>query len=95
MRAPRGSALTRAARQDLYGDTVNETLFMRPGQALTRTLVTTDRDVIDGAVNGLAGGTTGLGGLLRRLQTGYARTYAATMVFGVLLVLVLVLATRV
>ena len=95
MEAPRGSALTRAARADLYGDSVNEALFMRPGQALTRTLVVTDRDVIDGAVNGLAGGTTGLGSWLRRLQTGYARTYAATMAFGVLLVLVLVLATRV
>ena len=52
--APRGSVLTRAARQDLYQDTVNESLFMRPGQYLTRLLVYVDNRGIDGAVNGLA-----------------------------------------
>ncbi|MGC0271910.1 NADH-quinone oxidoreductase subunit L [Pseudactinotalea sp. Z1739] len=95
LEAPEGSVLTRAARADLYGDAINETLAMRPGQALTRTLVATDRDVIDGAVHRLAGDTTGLGQWLRRLQSGYARSYAVTMTIGVIVVLVLVLATRV
>ena len=40
--APKGSALTRAARRDLYQDAVNEGLFMRPGIHLTRGLVFAD-----------------------------------------------------
>ena len=53
------SALTVAARNDLYGDAVNEAVFMRPGQHLTRTLVWTDNKVVDGAVNGTAAGVGG------------------------------------
>ena len=47
--APVGSVLTRAARQDFYQDAVNESLFMRPGQYLTRFLVFFDNRVVDGA----------------------------------------------
>src|SRR6185503_15417958 len=36
---PRVSFVTRAARNALYADQVNESLFMRPGQWLTRALV--------------------------------------------------------
>ena len=68
---------------------------MRPGQVLTRTLAAIDRYVVDGGVHRVAGLTEGLGQSLRRYQTGYARNYAATMLVGVIVVLVLVLATRV
>src|SRR5690625_713159 len=64
--APRGSVLTRAARQDLYQDAVNEGVFMRPGQYLTRAVVYGDSAAVDGAVMGLARGTSGSGGWLRR-----------------------------
>ena len=37
--APRGSIATVAARRDLFQDDVNEAVFMRPGQYLTRSLV--------------------------------------------------------
>ena len=50
----RVSPVTRAARNALYADTVNESLFMRPGQWLTRALVFVDNRGVDGAVNGLA-----------------------------------------
>jgi NADH-quinone oxidoreductase subunit L len=80
------SVLTRAARNDLYGDAVNESLFMRPGQYLTRTLVWTDNKVVDGAVNGVAAGTGGLSARLRRWQTGYVRSYALSMLLGVVFV---------
>ncbi|MBW9209386.1 NADH-quinone oxidoreductase subunit L [Mumia sp. zg.B53] len=84
------SVFTRAGRADLYGDAVNEALFMRPGQYLTRSLVYVDGSGIDGAVNGTAelvgDGARGL----RRLQTGFVRTYAAE-IFGGALVLVLAL----
>jgi NADH-quinone oxidoreductase subunit L len=80
------SALTVAARNDLYGDAVNEALFMRPGQYLTRTLVWTDNKIIDGAVNGTAAGIGGLSARMRRWQTGYVRSYALTMLLGVVVV---------
>ncbi len=42
---------------------------------------------IDGAVNGVAETVGGLGNLLRRLQTGSVRAYAASLLAGVVLVL--------
>ncbi|TRW43908.1 NADH-quinone oxidoreductase subunit L [Georgenia yuyongxinii] len=93
--APRGSVLTRAARQDLYQDAFNEGVFMKPSQYLTRSLVYADSSVVDGAVMGVARATSGLGRVLRRLQNGYVRSYAALMLIGVVLALVVVLASRV
>jgi NADH-quinone oxidoreductase subunit L len=85
--APKGAVLTRAARQDLYQDAVNEGLFMRPGIHLTRGLVFADARGIDGSVGGLAALVGGLSSRLRRLQTGYVRSYALTMLTGVVAVL--------
>jgi len=80
--APRGSFLTTFARRDLYGDALNEALFMRPGQWLTRIAVFFDNRGIDGLVNGLAAGIGGTSGRLRRIQTGYVRSYALSILFG-------------
>jgi NADH-quinone oxidoreductase subunit L len=77
---------TRAARADLYGDAVNEAVFMRPGQYLTRTLVWTDNKVIDGAVNGTAAGIGGLSARSRRWQSGYVRSYALSMLLGAVVI---------
>ncbi|WP_046472037.1 NADH-quinone oxidoreductase subunit L [Allosalinactinospora lopnorensis] len=84
--APKGNAITEAARNELYGNTINEELFMRPGQALTRAMVTIDDKVVDGLVNGVGTGTRDGSLSLRRLQTGFARTYALTMLFGAAIV---------
>jgi NADH-quinone oxidoreductase subunit L len=73
---------TVAARKDLYGDAVNEAVFMRPGQYLTRFLVFFDNKGVDGVVNGLAAGIGGTSGRLRRLQTGFVRSYALAMFAG-------------
>lgn len=91
---PAGSALTVAARQDLYGDAFNERAFMRPGQLLTEGLVEIDDDAVDGAANGLAAlvGRTSNG--FRRLQTGFARSYALSMLAGAALVVAAILAVR-
>ena len=43
-----------------------------------------DSKVVDGAVMGVAHSTRGLGGLLRRIQTGKVRTYALWIVLGVI-----------
>ncbi len=74
--------LTRAARADLYGDAVNEAVFMRPGQALTHALVVADRTGIDGAVEAIPAGVHVGSLVLRRSQTGYARSYALAMLAG-------------
>ena len=53
-----------------------------------------DRYVVDGAVEGLAKGTAGLGQLVRRSETGNVRSYASYMMIGSVLALVAVLASR-
>ncbi|HEX8293946.1 MAG TPA: hypothetical protein VF570_19425, partial [Pyrinomonadaceae bacterium] len=46
-----------------------------------------DVGVIDGVVNGLGRGTAALGGVLRYLQAGFVRSYAAIILLGALAVL--------
>ncbi|HEV7173059.1 NADH-quinone oxidoreductase subunit L [Pedococcus sp.] len=84
---PAGSLVTHAARRDLYQDEVNEGLFMRPGIHLTRSLVFADNRGVDGAVGGLAALVGGTSSRLRRVQNGFARSYALTMLTGVVLIL--------
>ncbi|MDQ1642260.1 MAG: NADH-quinone oxidoreductase subunit, partial [Actinomycetota bacterium] len=92
--APAGSVATRAARRDLYQDAINESLFMRPGQYLTRSLVFLDNRGVDGAVNGLAALIGGTSGRFRRLQTGFVRSYALSMLAGAALVIGAMLLVR-
>jgi len=93
--APAGSVLVRAARKDLYQDEVNDGLLVEPGKYLTRSLVFGDRQVVDGAVGGLGHAMVRLGAIVRRSQTGYVRSYAATMTIGVVALVAVVLATRI
>jgi NADH-quinone oxidoreductase subunit L len=90
----RVGVLTTAARRDLYGDAINEAVFMRPGQWLTRSLVWFDNRIIDGAVGGTAAVFGGLSARARRVQTGYARSYALSMLLGVVLVVALLALVR-
>ncbi|MEP7035405.1 MAG: NADH-quinone oxidoreductase subunit L [Actinomycetota bacterium] len=85
--APVGSPLTRAARQDLYQDDVNEAVLMRPGLHLTRALVFFDNKGVDGVVGSLAALIGGSSGRLRRVQNGFVRSYALTMLAGVVVLL--------
>ncbi|WP_432705207.1 NADH-quinone oxidoreductase subunit L [Actinoplanes regularis] len=82
---PAGIVVT-AARRNLYTDAINEAVFERPGIYLTRALVYLDGKGIDGLVNGLAAGVGGGSGRLRRLQTGFVRSYALSMLTGAMLV---------
>jgi NADH-quinone oxidoreductase subunit L len=81
------SLWTRLARRDLLQDDANEFLFMRPGQAVTSTLLATDEKVIDGAVRGVALSAIGSARGLRKLQTGYVRNYALLILIGALLII--------
>jgi NADH-quinone oxidoreductase subunit L len=77
----------RAARRDLYANAINEALIARPGTWLARALVYFDNRGVDGLVNGLAAGLGGSSGRLRRLQTGFVRSYALSMLGGSVLVI--------
>ncbi len=91
---PPANGLVVAARNDLYQDQVNEALFMRPGAGLALASAGADKHLVDGAVMGTAGVLAGTGSLVRKLQTGYVRSYAALMLIGIVLTLVIVLASR-
>ncbi|MGA5132184.1 NADH-quinone oxidoreductase subunit L [Streptomyces olivoreticuli] len=80
--APRGNPLTRAARRDLLQDDFNHVVLVRGGEHLTRSLVYADHTLVDGVVNGTAASVGGLSGRMRRLQNGYARSYAVSMFGG-------------
>ena len=92
--APAGSLVTVAARKDLYGDAVNEGLLMRPGQWLTRLSVFFDNRGVDGIVNTVAATFGGSSGRLRRLQSGFVRSYALSMLVGAVLFLGALLLVR-
>ncbi|WP_199431037.1 NADH-quinone oxidoreductase subunit L [Qaidamihabitans albus] len=88
------SAVVRAARNDLYGNALNETLVATPGLWATRFAVYLDNKGVDGAVNGLAAGLGGGSGRLRRLQTGFVRSYALSMLGGSFLIVAALLLVR-
>jgi len=50
---------------------------------------------VDGVVRGLAAAVGGLGGRLRRWQTGLVRSYAMSMLAGVLVLALGVLVVRI
>lgn len=91
---PEGSELTVAARRDLYGDAFNEAVFMRGGQTLTAAMVVVDDKGVDGAASGLAAIVSRTSNGLRQLQTGFARSYALSMLGGAALVVAAILAVR-
>jgi NADH-quinone oxidoreductase subunit L len=92
--APAGRFPTVAARKDLYGDALNESVLMRPGQWLTRLSVYFDNRGVDGVVNTLAATMGGTSGRMRRMQTGFVRSYALSMLVGAVLLIGALLLVR-
>ncbi|WP_239460043.1 NADH-quinone oxidoreductase subunit L [Nocardioides daejeonensis] len=88
------SPLTKAARADLYGDAINDTLVVAPTMSLARTLDSLDRHVIDGAVEGQGNATSGLAELLRKTQNGYVRSYALSVLAGAVILALALLAVN-
>jgi NADH-quinone oxidoreductase subunit L len=85
------SVFTRAARQDLYGDAINDALVVRPGTRVVSGLLAFDRGFVDGAVMGQASATGGLAHKFRRWQNGYVRSYALSLLGGAVLVVLALL----
>ena len=58
-----------------------------PGAAAFRRVAAFDARIVDGAVNGAGALARGLGGIVRRAQTGFVRAYAALIAFGAIALL--------
>jgi NADH-quinone oxidoreductase subunit L len=75
----------RAALNQFGYDRLLVSLFSRFGEAVSKFIwQIVDIGIIDGAVKGVSYVAAGLGGLARKIQTGYARTYAMVMFIGVI-----------
>jgi len=90
----RVSFVTRAARNDLYGDAINDGVVVRPGSALVSGLTTFDRVGVDGVVEGGAAAVGGISETFRRLQNGFVRSYALSVLGGALVVVLALLAVN-
>jgi NADH-quinone oxidoreductase subunit L len=90
----RVSLATRAARADLYGDALNEGLFMRPGDRFVSGLASFDENNLDRFVTGTGGAFGGMSQTFRRLQTGYVRSYALSLLVGAVVVVAAMLAVN-
>src|SRR5436190_4945366 len=88
------SFVTRAARADLYGDAINEELLMRPGDRFVNGLVVFDDGFVDGVANGTGGAFRGMSGTFRRVQTGFVRSYALSVLGGAVIVVLALLAVN-
>lgn len=88
------SFATRAARADLYGDAFNEAVLMRPGNTMVEGLARFDDQLVDGVVDGTGKASLGMSTTFRRIQTGYVRSYALSVLLGAVLVLGALLAVN-
>ncbi|MGH8901331.1 MAG: NADH-quinone oxidoreductase subunit L [Egibacteraceae bacterium] len=81
-----GNGLRGAARERFRVDEFYERTIALPGRLLAIGLSRFDQQVIDGAVNGVARLTGALGGVGRRVQTGFVRSYALAVLAGAVLI---------
>ena len=88
--AERLGLLYRLAYNKYFVDEVYQALVVQPVVGGSRELLWqgVDVGVIDGAVNGVGARARGIGAVLRRLQSGYIRSYATWVLLGSLAALV-------
>ena len=72
-----------------YVDEIYNALIVQPIKGISTFVLwkAADAALIDGAVNGVGGFVRGTSSSLRRLQSGSVRTYAASLIFGVVVIL--------
>ncbi|EGD55526.1 NADH-quinone oxidoreductase subunit L [Gordonia neofelifaecis] len=85
------SALTVAARADLYGDAFNERVFAGPGQQLTAALVDVEDRGLGAVPAEIGAGVTALSRVSRGAQNGFVRSYALSILAGTVVVTALTL----
>jgi NADH-quinone oxidoreductase subunit L len=90
--AERLGLLYRLVYNKYFVDEVYQALVVKPILGGSREVLWrgVDVGVIDGAVNGVGARARGLGGVLRRFQSGYIRSYATWVLLGALLAVVAV-----
>jgi NADH-quinone oxidoreductase subunit L len=81
----------RAARADVYGDAINDALVVQPTRRLVDGLMVFDKSGIDGVVMGQAGAVAGIAFALRRLQNGFVRSYALSVLGGAFVIVLALL----
>src|SRR6478752_3508187 len=80
------SWVTQAGRNEVYGNQINDTLVVNPSKHLTAALLATDKHVVDGVLTGGPVAVGGFAGFARRIQNGYVRSYALSILGGALIV---------
>ncbi|WP_168583863.1 NADH-quinone oxidoreductase subunit L [Gephyromycinifex aptenodytis] len=85
--APRGSLITQVARRDFFQDDVNQGVFVGPGLAAAGGLAYADENGLDSGFTGFGSAIAGASGAVRRLQNGFVRSYALTMLIGIVAIL--------
>ena len=88
------SWVTRAGREEVYGNVINDTLVVDPGRHLTAGVLATDRYVVDGALTGGPVAIGAVAGVARRAQNGFVRSYALSLLGGALIVALALLAVN-
>jgi NADH-quinone oxidoreductase subunit L len=78
-----------ALLQKAYGvDNIYSALVEKPGHALANfSAFTFDKKLVDGIVNGFGSVLTRIGGVVRRVQNGYVRSYAVGLLGGAVAIL--------
>jgi NADH-quinone oxidoreductase subunit L len=75
-------------RNKFYVDELYDAIIIRPFVWAGENMVLWfDREIIDGAVNGIATSVGSIGEVFRRLQTGLVRNYALAVSLGVIVIL--------
>ncbi|HZR25771.1 MAG TPA: NADH-quinone oxidoreductase subunit L [Vicinamibacterales bacterium] len=87
--AARFAGLRLLLQNKYYVDEVYDATIVQPIRIVSEDALwkTVDARVIDGAVNGVAQTVGGSSQILRRMQTGSVRAYAASLFFGVVVIL--------
>jgi len=87
--ASSGGAIHTLLLNKYYIDELYDAVVVRPIQAMSTTVLWKGADaaLIDGSVNGVGSAVSGTSSVLRRLQSGSIRAYAASLFVGVVLIL--------
>jgi NADH-quinone oxidoreductase subunit L len=87
--AARAGALYKLVYNKYFVDEIYDTVVVEPVVGGSRSVLwkRVDVGIIDGAVNGIAYRVKGVGNVLRLLQSGNIRTYAAWVLLGSLIML--------
>jgi NADH-quinone oxidoreductase subunit L len=80
----RAPFLYRASLNKWWFDDLNHLLFMVIGGRIAAAMWWFDREVVDGTVNAIGGGTVAAGRELRRIQTGRVQNYALGIAIGLI-----------